>query len=182
MPIVDAISDSRGRARPATALLVFVLLMAGCLALPSLARAASGSRTLDPEERAMCEQINAYRATKGLRALRVSIRLTRAADWMSRNMARHDYFDHDDSMGRSTSARIRSFGYRSAWTGENLAAGLSGAQATFGAWRSDEPHRVGMLGRKFKVIGIGRAYSRDSMMGWYWTTTFGARTDRSVAC
>lgn len=182
MPIVVAMSESRGRARPGTALLVFVLLMAGGLALPSLAGAASRGLTLDPEERAMCKQINTYRATKGLRALRVSVRLTKAAKWMSRNMARHDYIDHNDSLGRNTSARIRSFGYRSAWTGENLAAGMSGAQATFGLWRRDKPHRAGMLGRKFKVIGIGRAYSRDSMMGWYWTTTFGARTYHSVAC
>jgi uncharacterized protein YkwD len=151
------------------------------MALPGIARAA-GSAALDPEESAMCQQINSYRAAKGLRALKVSVNLTKAAKWMSLNMATNDYLDHADSLGRNTFARIRSFGYRDAITGENLAAGMAGARATFNQWKNEAAHRAGMLRAKFKVIGIGRAYSADSMMGWYWTTTFGATNDRGVAC
>ena len=47
---------------------------------------------------------------------------------------------------------------------------------------NDPAHRAGMLRAKFRVIGIGRAYSADSMLGWYWTTTFGTANDRAVAC
>ena len=130
----------------------------------------------------MCQQINSYRVAKGLRALQVSPKLTQAANWMSLNMASNDYIGHADSLGRDTFARFRSFGIRDAAAGENLAAGMAGARATFNQWRNDPPHRAGMLRAKFKVIGIGRAYSADSMLGWYWTTTFGTTNDRGVAC
>jgi uncharacterized protein YkwD len=182
VPVVFATGNSGCRTRPVASLFVLVLAMLGSTGLTGVARAASVAPTLDPEERAMCQQINAYRATKGLGALKVSVNLTKAAKWMSLNMATNDYFDHSDSFGRSTSARIRSFGYRDPITGENLAAGMAGSKATFTQWKNDAAHRAGMLRAKFKVIGIGRAYSADSMLGWYWTTTFGAANDHAVAC
>jgi uncharacterized protein YkwD len=168
--------------RPVASLFVLVVAVLGSMGLPAIARAAAAASTLDPEERAMCQQINRYRAAKGLSALKVSAKLTKAAKWMSTNMAANDYFDHADSLGRSTFARIRSFGYRDATTGENIAAGMPGAAATFGLWKNDAPHRAAMLRATFKVIGIGRAYSANSMLGWYWTTTFGTANARAVAC
>lgn len=182
MPVVSATGNLRCRTHPVAAVFVFIVAMLGTIGLPGVAHAAPAAPTLDPEERAMCQQINSYRAAKGLRPLKVSVKLTKAAKWMSRNMARNDYLDHSDSLGRDTFARIRSFGYRAMTAGENLAAGLSGARATFNQWKRDAPHRAGMLRSKFKVIGIGRAYSADSMLGWYWTTTFGAKNDRAVSC
>jgi len=59
---------------------------------------------------------------------------------------------------------------------------MARATATFDQWRNDPPHRAGMLRAKFKVIGIGRAYGADSMLGWYWTTTFATATRGAVAC
>ena len=183
LPVAFATGNPRCRTRPAVAtVLVFIVAMPSSFGLPGVARAAPAAPTLDPEERAMCQQINSYRAARGLGALKVSVKLTRAAKWMSLNMANNDYLDHSDSLGRDTFARIRSFGYRDATMGENIAAGMSGARATFNQWKNDPPHRAGMLRAKFKVIGIGRAYSADSMLGWYWSTTFGATNDRAVAC
>ena len=54
-------------------------------------------------------------------------------------MATNDYFDHADSLGRDTFARIRSFGYRDATMGENLAAGMPAATATFNQWTQRRP-------------------------------------------
>ena len=182
MPVVFATGNLRCRTHPIATVFVFLFAMLSSMGLPGIAGAASGAPGLDPEELAMCQQINSYRAAKGMGPLKVSAKLTKAAKWMSLNMATNDYFDHSDSLGRNTFARIRSFGYRDAITGENLAAGLSGAKATFDQWKNDAAHRAGMLRAKFKVIGIGRAYSANSMMGWYWTTTFGATNDHGVAC
>jgi len=182
VPVVLSTGDSRCRTRPIASLFVLVLAVLGSMSLPGIARAASGAPGLDPEERAMCQQINSYRAAKGLGALKFSAKLTKAAKWMSLNMATNDYFDHADSLGRNTFARLRSFGNRDRTTGENIAAGMAGATATFDQWRNDPPHRAGMLRARFKVIGIGRAYRADSMLGWYWTTTFGTATGGAVAC
>lgn len=182
MPVVVAMGNPRCCTRRVASLCAFVLAMLGSLGLPAVSSAAPGVASLAPEERAMCQQINSYRSARGLRPLKVSAKLTKAAKWMSRNMATNDYLDHFDSLGRTTLARLRSFGYRDATTGENIAGGMAGARATFNQWRNDAPHRAGMLRAKFKVIGIGRAYSADSMLGWYWTTTFGATNDGGVAC
>lgn len=182
MPVVFAMGNPRCRVRRLVSVCVFVLAMLSGLGLPGIARAAPGAPSLAPEERALCQQINSYRTARGLSPLKVSAKLTKAAKWMSLNMATNDYFDHFDSLGRNTSARLRSFGYRDLTTGENLAGGMAGARATFTQWRNDAPHRAGMLRAKFKVIGIGRAYNADSMLGWYWTATFGAANDGGVAC
>jgi uncharacterized protein YkwD len=181
VPIVVTLPDSPGRTRSAAALLALGLAVLGAMSLPRPAHAAARP-VLDPQEQAMCRQINAYRAAKGLRALKISPKLTRAAQWMSRSMATHDYFDHVDSYGRDTTARIRSFGYRFTGTGENLAAGMSTARATFRQWKNDPPHRAIMLKPQLRVIGIGRDYGAGSMFGWYWSATFGRTNDHGVAC
>jgi uncharacterized protein YkwD len=110
------------------------------------------------------------------------VTLTRAANWMSADMAANDYIDHFDSRGRDTFARIRKFGFRSSTMGENLAAGSADAAATVEQWKDEPGHRRNMLRRTFKVIGLGRASAADSTFGWYWATTFGAGRERAVAC
>lgn len=176
MPFRIALSAARLRLIAATLGLAF----AGGLGTSTPALA--GAPVLDPQELAACQQINAYRASKGLGALKVSPRLTRAAKWMSADMAANDYLDHTDSRGRDSLERIRSFGFRSPTTGETLAAGFGDAIATFNQWKTAAEHRRTMLRASFTVIGIGRATATDSMFGWFWTTTFGAGRERAVAC
>lgn len=156
-----------------------LLTLACVLAAPGSAIAATARPALDTQERSLCQQINTYRAQHGLGALRVSVALTRAATWMSRDMASSDYMDHTDSLGRSFSRRMSSFGYRrSNRKAENIAAGEATARAAFAQWRSSPGHRRNLLSRSYKVIGISRAYNADSMFGWYWTTDFGSTRDR----
>jgi uncharacterized protein YkwD len=150
------------------------------LAIFSPAAATAAAPTLDSEEQALRTQINAYRAAHGLRALRISAPLTRAAEWMSRDMVTHDYFDHIDSRGRDYMRRILAFGFRGT-KGENLAGGSGDAAATFEMLKSSAAHRRNMLRPTLKVIGIARAYGEATMLGWYWTTTFGAGRARAAA-
>jgi uncharacterized protein YkwD len=159
------------------------IVLVCCFAVPSTALAAPGDPALDTEERALCKQINTYRAQKGLPALRLSIALTKSSKWLSADMARKDYFDHTDSLRRNFSRRITASGYRAPTRGENIAAGTDGsASAMFGQWKNSAAHRRNMLNSKFKVLGVGRAYRAESMYGWYWTTDFGGAVDRTMAC
>src|ERR1044072_466644 len=152
------------------------------LALP-VAAAQAADPVLDPEERAFCKTINTYRAQNGLPALRLSVALTKASKWMSADMARNDNFDHTDSLNRTFSRRISAFGSTGATRGENIAGGTNGsAAAMFNQWKSSSAHRKNMLSSSFKVIGIGRAYRANSMLGWYWTTKFGGTVDRTMPC
>ena len=152
-----------------------------CFALPGAALAAEPS--LDSEERAFCNLINAYRAQNKLPALKVSVKLTRAAEWMALDMARNDILDHTDNLGRSFSRRISAFGYRGSSRGENIAGGTDGsAMAMFTMWKNSSVHRKNMLSKRYKAIGIGRAYAANTMLGWHWTTDFGGTVDRTIAC
>lgn len=152
-------------------------------AFPVAAHAAAGDPVLDSEEKGFCKQINTYRAQNGLSALKVSVSLTKAADWQSSDMANNDYFDHTDSLDRSFSTRISAFGYKGPTRGENIAGGTNGtAAAMFSMWKGSSQHKKNMLNSSYKVIGIGRAFAADSMLGWYWTTDFGSTVDRTIPC
>ena len=87
----------------ALALLTFAVLPA--------AAASAADPVLDAEEKAFCKQINQYRAQNGRPALRVSVSLTNASKWMSKDMATKNSFSHTDSLGRSFSTRLCAFGY-----------------------------------------------------------------------
>jgi uncharacterized protein YkwD len=167
---------------PTLARRVASLAVAFCLALPIAAQAAPGTPVLDPEEQALCTQVNGFRAQNGLAPLKLSVALTKSSKWQSADMASNDYLDHTDSLGRSFSRRITVFGYRGGLRSENVAGGSAGAAATLDQWQQSAPHRKNLLNRNLKVIGIGRAYSPASMLGWYWTATFGGTADRTMPC
>src|SRR5262249_21429063 len=69
-------------------------------------------------ERAVVRVIISYRAKNGVRPLMVGAALSRAAQSHSADMARRGYFDHG-----AFATRLRSFGVRAPYVGENLAAG-----------------------------------------------------------
>lgn len=151
---------------------LFVLLLTISFA------ATAQTPTIDAEEQAVLKLINDYRAQNGLGALRVSVALTRAADWMSTDMAAKNYFNHTDSLGRDPFVRMTAFGYNyGGYRGENLAAGYSDAARTFNLWRSSPGHNAAMLNSNFNVIGISRVYGAVTTYKWYWTTDFGSFVD-----
>lgn len=137
--------------------------------------------TLDGEEQMVLKLINDYRVQNGLGPLRVSVALTRAADWMGADMAAKNYFNHMDSLGRDPFVRMTAFGYSYAgYRGENIAAGYNDAARTFNLWRNSASHNAAMLNANFNVIGISRAYGASSTYKWYWTTDFGAFVDATL--
>jgi len=161
---------------------LFCLALIACFAFPASALAAAGDPVLDNEEKALCKAVNSYRAQNGVPALKVSVSLTKASRWMSADMGRKNYFSHTDSLGRSFSKRMTAFGYSGGTRSENIAGGVAGGVATFNGWKASAAHRANLLSRTFKVIGVGRGWTANSMMGMYWTAKFGSVTDRTMAC
>jgi uncharacterized protein YkwD len=141
-------------------------------------RAAAQVPVIDEEEEIMLSLINNFREQNGKSRLKVSISLTRAADWMSTDMAANNYFSHTDSMGRSPMKRMVAFKYTDrGYRGENLAAGHHDALSTFTQWIESLSHKQNMLRSQYNVIGISRVYSEKSPHKWYWTTDFGSHLD-----
>ncbi len=139
---------------------------------------AEAQSPLDAEEETMQRLINEYRAQNGLQQLKISLALTRAADWMSGDMAAKNYFSHTDSQGRDPFVRMSAFGYNyQTARGENLAAGYADAVHTFNQWKTSPGHNAAMLNGKYAVVGISRVYNANSTYKYYWTTDFGAYVD-----
>lgn len=162
--------------------LTIVVAIAATLA-PRTATPASGAGdcttdpALDSEELAFLTLINNYRAENGRGPLAASFTLSKAAQWKSNDMGVNRYFAHDD-LDRTWVERIRDCGYSySTYIGENIAAGISGAQAAFDLWKNSPGHNSNMLGSNYTAIGIGRAYVAGSPYGWYWSTEFGGHSD-----
>ena len=142
---------------------------------------AATQPSLDTQEKALCRAINAFRAQHGKPPLKVSVALTRAAEWMSHDMANHDNFDHVDSHGRDFEARLGAFGYHAATKAENIAAGESSAAAALAQWKASPPHRSILLKSSLKVMGVGRARNIESTFGWYWTADFGGTVTKTMS-
>ncbi len=105
-------------------------------------------------EYAIVRAMNAIRARHGVPPLRVGRALTRAARSHSADMARRGYFDHGPFV-----QRLRSFGVRAPYIGENLAYGGPAlpARIVMQMWMESPSHRATLLHRRFQRVGVGVA-------------------------
>ncbi len=134
---------------------------------------------LDSEEWSFMDIINAHRQDLGLGKLRVSLKLTTAAEWMSNDMVANNRFSHTDSLGRGLEGRLSFFGYPGS-AGENIAqTGAGTGRAAFDAWMaSTQGHKEQMEKGSWSTIGIARA--RSSSGSWLWTADFGTVLDAEI--
>jgi uncharacterized protein YkwD len=167
--------------RIATVVAILSLTLGALLVTPKSADAALW--TPDRNECAFLTLINDYRRAHGVAPVRLSRSLGAAADFHSAYMARTDDVDHTLSGGASWSSIIRDFGYPTDFgIGENVLAGRQSAGGALNLWKSSPPHNANMLDRSWKAIGIGRVYDSSGRYDFYWTTTFGTGTHRTISC
>jgi uncharacterized protein YkwD len=106
--------------------------------------------------------LNSERRRHGLRSLRLSERLSAAAQAHSCEMVVHQYFDHVTPAGTTFSERIRATGYLATtrgWViGENIMWGtltLDTPTAAVRAWMRSPEHRANILYGPYREVGIG---------------------------
>lgn len=132
--------------------------------------------------------LNAERASNGLRPLRASGELRKAATAYSRTMVRKRFFDHVGPDGSTMISRIRQGtgylgrGVRDWALGENIGWGqgaLSTPQAMVRMWMDSPGHRDNILNERFRHVGIGVATGAPASIGRAraatYTTDFGYR-------
>ena len=128
-------------------------------------------------ESAVVRAINFERRRHGLRSLRARRGLARVAGRHSANMLRFDRFQHASFDGTSITDRIRTGGnYRSvgeviAWVPRGANPGSSNVVRL---WMNSPPHRVHLLERKYRFVGVGRKKgAMGSQRGFAFTADFG---------
>ncbi|MDQ3821991.1 MAG: CAP domain-containing protein [Actinomycetota bacterium] len=152
---------------------------------PSAKRASASVRALEAQ---VLADVNATRRQRGLRALRFSAGLSRAAEVHSRDMARRGYFSHNSANGAAFWRRVQRFypsaGYRSWAVGENLvwaSPDLTAASA-LSMWMGSPPHRANLLSRQWREVGLAAVHvqSAPGVFGGHpvtiVTANFGSRT------
>jgi uncharacterized protein YkwD len=157
-------------------------------ARPARPAAPAASSVLSAYEFDIVRRMNAIRAARGRRPLRVSRQLSAAAAYHTNQMGLRGFFEHESANGADFWKRIERF-YPSrqarSWSvGENILWGspeISAAEAVL-EWMQSPPHRANILSRDWREVGLGAAHF-DSAPGEYRggpvtivTADFGART------
>ncbi|GAA3755475.1 uncharacterized protein YkwD [Spinactinospora alkalitolerans] len=110
---------------------------------------------------------NAERADAGCAPLRIEERLVTASRSHSDDMAARDYMAHESPEGEGPGERAAEAGY-DAWSGENVAAGYSSAEAVMEGWMNSPGHRRNILDCDSRAIGVAETDG-------YWTQMFGRK-------
>ena len=135
-------------------------LTLGC-ALPA-APAHAGSATQDRVERAVIKKVNSIRAHHGLRGLRRSRGLARAADVKAIEVARTAVLSHSSPDGTPMPTRVRRY-VRARAVGETVGyvpTRTRQASAIVRAWMASPSHRAALLSPRFRRAGVGRRTGR----------------------
>lgn len=166
-------------ARLLTFMAIVSLLLGSLLISPADAEALWAP---DANECAFLNEINAYRKANGVSPLTFSRSLGMAAAHHSNYMAKTDDIDH--TLGSVTwSQNILNYGYPEGQAmGENVLAGRKSAAGALSLWKSSPGHNQNMLSKTWKSIGVGRSVNLDGKYGYYWTTTFGGASHRTISC
>ncbi|NJL22183.1 MAG: CAP domain-containing protein [Leptolyngbyaceae cyanobacterium SM1_3_5] len=122
--------------------------------------------------------VNDFRSRNGLNAVRLSDRLTAAAQGHSQNMASQDFYSHISKDGTPFDQRIRAAGYRFSTAAENIAAGFATADSVFNGWSNSPGHRANMLNPNMQEIGVGHVFLSNDLgveqWNHYWTLKLAA--------
>ncbi|MCW2955410.1 MAG: putative stress protein [Thermoleophilia bacterium] len=134
---------------------------------------ASGTTDLSSWTGVMLDATNAHRTSMGLVALRLDPTLTKASVWKARDMARRNYFTHDDpALGsapqRTPWERLDACGWTSGGTrAENIAAGQRSGAAFIESWLNSPGHRANIEKASMRYVGFGIASSSSSRYSTY---------------
>ena len=177
--------DARGiKLAVAVALVAVLGVLAAPVASPS---PASTHVTLSSLESGVLQQLNQIRAQHGLVPLKISARLTAAAEQHSAEMGTDGYFEHNSHDGTAFWKRISrcyaSSGYGYWSVGENLlwsSPDVDPAHA-LDLWMNSPEHRANILTARWREIGVSAVHVQAAPGDYHGldvtiiTTDFGVR-------
>ena len=100
---------------------------------------------------------NASRKNAGLKELRISPELEKAAEQKARDMLNNQYFAHITPANKTPWDFMKNAGYSYLFAGENLAINFNSAEEVLTGWLTSPEHKENILSNKYSEIGIGLA-------------------------
>jgi len=113
-------------------------------------------------------EFNAYRASKGLKALRYDERLNRASEVHARDLASAGILSHTGTDGSGHGDRIQLQGYYFSIAAENAAAGQRSWASVFQGWKDSPGHNENMLRDDVSEFGLAFVSEPTSRLLTYW--------------
>lgn len=144
-------------------------LLIGLGASVLLLGAVQGSETDEPRAAALLAAHNTARKKQGQPPLKLSAKLTQAAEVHAADMAKHHQLSHTGSDDSTVVERVKKQGYVYIHVGENVADGQDTVEKVMKAWMESPGHRSNILG-DFTEMG-GAAVSDDGGRR-YWCVVF----------
>lgn len=125
--------------------------------------------------------INGYRATRGLKPLKLEKHLTRAAQLHSQDLAKGDRISHKGSDGSDPWGRVKSTGYRPRLAAENVGAGQMSFAEVLQGWKESPGHRRNLLLADATQMGIALETNPGSKYRTFWTLVLGKPAKPALA-
>jgi len=113
-------------------------------------------------------EFNAYRASKGLKALRYDERLNLASEVHARDLASAGILSHTGTDGSGHGDRIQLQGYYFSIAAENAAAGQRSWASVFQGWKDSPGHNANMLRDDVSEFGLAFVSEPKSKLSTYW--------------
>jgi uncharacterized protein YkwD len=139
-----------------------------CLALVAPAFACNVPGNVQAMQDEVLTHLNAERKAQGLAPLRMSTKLTKAAQGHACDNAKRQSISHTSSDGGTLKTRLRKAGYAFRTAAENTGRGFASGARAVQWWMNSSKHRDNILLRKAREVGIGIAVSPapDSKLHW----------------
>jgi uncharacterized protein YkwD len=115
------------------------------------------------------KMVNAYRAQKGLKPLKLNTKLSEAARKHSEDLAKSDRISHYGSDGSDAWDRVRKAGYGPRITAENVGTGQQSLEEVFRGWQKSKDHNANLLLGEAEEMGVAMVYKPDSQFKTFWT-------------
>lgn len=118
--------------------------------------------------------INSYRASKGLKSLRLNPALTEAAKAHSRDLAKWDRISHFGSDGSNPWDRVKRTGYNAKLAAENVGTGQASLEEVFKGWQESPGHNKNLLLADASEMGIALVQDPKTEFRTFWTLVLGS--------
>lgn len=112
--------------------------------------------------------LNAYRISKDLPALKYDERLNRASEVHARDLANAGIISHTGTDGSGHGDRVQRQGYYFSIAGENVATGQMNWDDVFDAWKKSPGHNENLLRDDVSEFGLALVYEPTTTYSTYW--------------